>query len=440
MGRELPLRAVAAQVLLAVEQGESLNQCLPAAGADLDPDLRPQLQALCYGTCRWFHRLDSELQGRMRKPLRKQDRVVHHLILVALFQLRFSGNPSYAILNETVEACRALGKTPLTGLVNGVLRSAERDGESDPASNEARYSHPDWMIEKLRHNWPDQWQDILNANNVQAPMTLRVNRMRDTREGYLARLRDAGIEAHPTRFAPWGIELEKPVAVERLPGFVDGDASVQDEAAQLCTTWLQPEPGQRILDACAAPGGKTCAILEACDNNAEVIAIDQSPDRLPRIEENLDRLQLHATLRQADAANIDSWWDGQSFDRILLDVPCSATGVIRRHPDIKLLRRETDVTPLAGIQSGLLEALWKTLKPGGRLVYATCSVFPQENSRIIKRFLDRQKDAQLLARGEAWGLDTGSGRQLLPDPDSHDGFFYACLIKAGPDESQEPTA
>ncbi|GGY60987.1 16S rRNA (cytosine(967)-C(5))-methyltransferase RsmB [Marinobacter zhanjiangensis] len=436
MDRELPLRAVAARVIQAVEQGESLNQCLPAEAHTLDPDLRPQLQALCYGTCRWFHRLDGELTGRLRKPLRRQDRIVHHLMLVALFQLRFSENPSYAVLNETVEACKALGKTPLAGLVNGVLRAAEREGAPDPTSDEARYSHPNWMIEKLRHNWPEHWQGILDANNAQAPMTLRVNRMHGSRDEYLARLQEAGIPGRATRFASQGIQLDKPVPVDLLPGFADGHVSVQDEAAQLCTRWLRPEPGQHILDACAAPGGKTCAILESIDNQGTVVAIDESADRLPRIQENLDRLQLSARLIEADAADIDQWWDGQPFDAILLDVPCSATGVIRRHPDIKLLRRETDITPLATIQMGLLSGLWQTLRPGGRLVYATCSVFPQENSRIIRRFLGQQADARLLDETVTWGMDTGHGRQLLPDPESHDGFFYACLVKGGPEESQ----
>lgn len=217
--------------------------------------------------------------------------------------------------------------------------------------------------------------------------------------------------------------------VERLPWFEDGGASVQDEAAQLCTTLLDLQPGQRVLDACAAPGGKTCAILEACGELDEVIAIDESAERLPRVQENLDRLDLHATLTQADAADIDSWWDGAQFDRILLDVPCSATGVIRRHPDIKLLRRESDIVPLASIQLGLLEAMWSILKPGGRLVYATCSVFPQENHRIIQRFLKQQDQARLIEIDVDWGQDMNTGRQLLPVPDSHDGFFYAVLEK-----------
>lgn len=424
-----PMRAVAAQVMLAVEQGQSLSQCLPPALNRLPESDRPALQALCFGTCRWFFRLDGELQSRLKKPLKPVDRAVHHLMLVALFQLRHSQQATYAVLNETVEACRALDKPHLTGLVNGLLRAAEREGEPPAESDSANFSHPEWMVEKLRHNWPDDWQTILETNNTQAPMTLRVNARRFSRDSYLELLTEAGIQARATHFAPFGIQLAAPVPVDRLPYFADGAVSVQDEAAQLCTTMLDLAPGQRVLDACAAPGGKTCAILEACEGLDQVVAIDESADRLPRIEENLLRLDLSATVQQADAANTDQWWDGQPFDRILLDVPCSATGVIRRHPDIKLLRRESDIVPLADIQLGLLSALWQTLKPGGRLVYATCSVFPQENHRIIRRFCKQTDDAVLLEPDVLWGRDTESGRQLLPVPQSHDGFFYAVLEK-----------
>lgn len=423
----LPLRAVAASVIAAVERGQSLSQCLPSALASLPATERPELQALCYGTCRWFHRLDGELNHRLKKPLRKPDRVVHHLMLVALFQLRHSQQATYAILNETVEACRALDKPHLTGLVNGVLRAAQREGEPQPVTPTIQYSHPEWMVEKLRHNWPEAWAAILDANNAQAPMTLRVNASQISRADYLQWLTDTGIEAEPTQYAPYGIQLALPRGVDKLPGFADGAVSVQDEAAQLCTTILGLAPGQRVLDACAAPGGKTCAILEQCPELAEVIALDQSAERLPRVQENLDRMGLSATLMEADAANLEQWWDQSPFDRILLDVPCSASGVIRRHPDIKLLRREADITPLAAIQTGLLTSLWKTLRPGGRMVYATCSVFPQENHRIIQRFLKQESTARLLEPDVTWGIDTTAGRQLLPDSRSHDGFFYACL-------------
>ena len=424
------LRACAAQVMQAVENGQSLSQCLPPALASVAPNERPELQALCYGTCRWFHRLDAELNQRLKHPLRRQDRIVHHLMLVALFQLRFSQQANYAVLNETVEACRDLNKPHLTGLVNGILRAAEREGEPDHSDGTTVLSHPQWMVEKLRHNWPDDWQALLAANNQQAPMTLRVHALQTSRDDYLAKLDAVGIEARATQFAPYGIQLARPVAVDKLPGFIDGVISVQDEAAQLCTTLLDLMPGQRVLDACAAPGGKTCAILEACAGLQEVVAIDQSADRLVRVDENLERLGLNATVIEADAGATAQWWDGVPFDRILLDVPCSASGVIRRHPDIKLLRREADITPLAGIQLNLLNAMWPILKPGGRLVYATCSVFPQENHRIIQRFLKQQTSAQLIQTEAAWGRDMGAGRQLLPEPHSHDGFFYAVLERA----------
>lgn len=434
-----PVRVAAAQALQAVEDGHSLAQSLPLAQARVAPQDRPELQALCYGTCRWYHRLDSELGLRLNKPLRRNDRVVHQLLLVALFQLRHSQQADYAVLNETVEACRILAKPHLAGMVNAVLRAAQREGEPAPASEAAQFSHPDWMVQKLRHNWPDHWQAILAANNSQAPMTLRVNARQLDRDQYLQWLRDDGIDAVATRHAPHGIQLGRPLPVERLPGFGDGAVSVQDEAAQLCTTLLDLAPGQRVLDACAAPGGKTCAILEQQPELAEVIAIDQSETRLPRIRENLDRLGLEATLLAADAGATDQWWDGRHFDRILLDVPCSASGVIRRNPDIKLLRREGDIAALAEIQLGLLTALWQTLAPNGRLVYATCSVFPQENHRIIQRFLRQQPQAELITPAVEWGLDTGAGRQLLPDPQAQDGFFYAVLIRQGETAPSEHT-
>ncbi|MCH8497698.1 MAG: 16S rRNA (cytosine(967)-C(5))-methyltransferase RsmB [Marinobacter sp.] len=434
MAHPLPLRALAARVVQQVRTGQSLSQCLPPALSQLPPAQRPELQALCFGTCRWFQRLQSELNQRLHKPLRKQDQDIVALLLVGLFQLRHSHQASHAILNETVEACKALGKPQLAGMVNAVLRAAQREGEPEPTDEAARYSHPDWLVAKLQHNWPEHWREILTTNNTQAPMTLRVNAIRYSRQAYLELLAEQGIDASPCRFAPWGIQLTRPVPVEQLPGFADGAVSVQDEAAQLCTTLLDLQPGQRLLDACAAPGGKTCAMLEQIGGQGEMVAIDSAPERLARVHENLERLDLHAEVLAGDAADVRQWWDGKPFDRILLDVPCSASGVIRRHPDIKLLRREGDISALATIQLDLLEKLWPLLAPGGRLLYATCSVFPQENSRIIQRFLKQHPDARLtLPDNLAWGLDTGFGQQLLPAMDSHDGFFYACL-------SQSPVA
>lgn len=429
-GQYYPLRAIAAQVLQSVSDGQSLSQALPAGLAQIEERERPQLQALCYGTCRWYHRLESELQSRLRKPLKRGDQIVTPLMLVALFQLRYSDRADYAILNETVEACRALGKPHLAGLVNAVLRGALREGEPASTDPAVAHSHPGWLVEKLRHNWPDKWEAILAANNTQAPMTLRVNARATSRDAYLQALHEAGLAAVPSDHARFGIQLEQPCPVELLPDFADGHVSVQDEATQLCTQLLDLQPGQRVLDACAAPGGKTCAILETERELSEVIALDSSDKRLTRVEENLQRLNLDARLQAADAGELADWWDETPFDRILLDVPCSASGVIRRHPDIKLLRREGDVAALAAIQLRLLKTLWRTLKPGGKLVYATCSVFPQENSRIIQRFLAQQNDARLTMPALDWGLDTGSGYQLFPQEQGHDGFFYACLTRS----------
>lgn len=437
--QRLPMRAVAAQVLQAVIDGQSLAQALPTGLAQVTETERSQLQALCYGTCRWYHRLNAELKSRLHKPLKKGDRITVPLILVALFQIRHSRQADYAVVNETVEAGRSLGKPHLAGLINAVLRAALREGEPEPGNDADRLSHPEWMTEKLRHNWPERWQSILEGNNDQGPMTLRVNARQQSRDEYLKALDENGIEAVPTPFAGQGIQLERPCGVDQLPGFDTGAVSVQDEAAQLCTQLLDLAPGQRVLDACAAPGGKTCAILESAED-LDVVALDQSDERMVRVRENLDRLQVDAQLITADAAQLAHWWDGQSFDRILLDVPCSASGVIRRHPDIKLLRREEDIPALADIQLNLLEQLWTTLKPGGRLVYATCSVFPQENHRIIQRFMKAHADAALTMPDLAWGLDTGAGRQLFPERGSHDGFFYACLTRIDHPSANQATS
>lgn len=428
-----PLRVVAAEVVTAVLDGQSLAQALPDGQQRVAPSDQSALQALSYGSCRWYHRLNGELTQRLRKPLRSKDQVIQSLLIVALFQLRHSHQADHAIINETVEACRTLGRRQLAGLVNGVLRAAQRDGEPHLDAPDERFSHPIWMTDKLRHNWPEDWQTLLTANNQPPPMTLRVNPRRTDRDGYLDKLRQAGIPARATRFAPFGIQLDQPCPVDQLPGFAEGLASVQDEAAQLCTTLLDLQSGQQVLDACAAPGGKTGAILEQGPDDLAVTALDEGAERLPRIRENLDRLGLSARLAVADAGAPERWWDGKSFDRILLDAPCSGSGVIRRHPDIKLLRREDDIKALAEEQLRLLNALWNTLAVGGRLVYATCSVFPQENHRIIQRFLRQQPQARLEPIDASWGRDTGDGHQLFPGDGSHDGFFYACLVRTSSD-------
>ncbi|MFE8070425.1 16S rRNA (cytosine(967)-C(5))-methyltransferase RsmB [Marinobacteraceae bacterium S3BR75-40.1] len=411
------------------DQGESLSQILPPVVADLEPAERGRLQDWCFGTCRWWFRLQAELQQRLRQPLSGRKRPAHILLLLALYQLRHTERPPHAILNEAVDTCRQLRLDHLTGVVNGVLRSAQREGEPHFDQPAAVTAHPDWIVDKLRGNWPADWGSILAANNGHPPMTVRVNARQCDRETYLQQLQEAGIEARACRFAPQAITLAQPVAVDRLPGFAEGRVSVQDEAAQLCTELLDLAPGQRVLDACAAPGGKTAAMLERQSDLAAVTALDVEPRRLERVRENLERLQLKAEVVTGNALDPDAWWDGQPYDRILVDAPCSASGVIRRHPDIKLLRRAEDIKPLADTQLAMLETLWPLLQPGGRLLYATCSVFPQENQRIVERFLKQTGDARKQPLDVPWGQDTGFGRQLLPSDGGPDGFFYACLEK-----------
>jgi 16S rRNA (cytosine967-C5)-methyltransferase len=345
--------------------------------------------------------------------------------------------PDHAAIAETVRVTGALGKPWARGLINAVLRQYQRnhaalDALAD-ADREAATSHPRWLLDALQQSWPTAVNDIVSANNQQAPMVLRVNQRKNTRDAYLLCLRDAGIEALAAPHTGNGVRLARAVNVERLPGFDDGQVSVQDGAAQLAATLLQPRAGDRILDACAAPGGKTAHLLEVSDNAIELLALDHNAQRLPRIQDNLMRLGLEAQIVQGDAAEPSSWWDQRPFDRILLDAPCSATGVIRRHPDIKLLRRADDIGQLAATQAKMLTALWPLLKSEGILLYSTCSVLAEENAGQIKVFLANHADAELIPIQSAWGRDTGYGRQILPGEDEMDGFFYAMVRKtAGP--------
>ena len=426
------LRATATRLIHQVaHEGQSLGQLLPPITATLPGDERGRLQDWCFGSCRWWHRLQAELQTRLRKPLPRRNAMLESLLILGLYQIRFTRIAPHAAIHETVETARELGApASLTGLVNGILRNALRDGEPPFDSDAVHYSHPQWLVAKLKANWPEHWQTLLEANNCKPPMTLRFNREHHDRHSAQAALADEGITALPGELAPTAIRLADPCPVERIPGFSEGYFSVQDEAAQLCTQLLELEPGQRVLDACAAPGGKTGAILEAEPGLSEVVAMDMERDRLGLITENLERTGTQARLIAADAADTQSWWDGEAFDRILLDAPCSGTGVIRRHPDIKLLRRETDITELADTQLRLLEGCWATLRNGGRLVYATCSVLQQENKRIIQRFINSHMDAQLVPITLDWGEETGYGRQLITGSQDQDGFFYACLVKS----------
>ncbi len=415
-----------------IRQGHSLTSLLPRWQEQVSAQDRPLLQELCYGVLRWYTRLDALAAQLLQKPFKAKDTDVHALILLGLYQLIYLRVPDHAAVSATVAATAALKKPWARGLVNAVLRNFQRQSEAllialddDPVS---RWAHPHWLIEKLRAAYPEQWQSILEANNQHPPLVLRINHAKMTRDNYRQRLLALGIESEPTPHSEDGLILARPVDVESLPGFADGEVSVQDSAAQLAAELLNAQPGEHILDACAAPGGKTAHVLER-QPSVTMVALDQDGGRLQRLHENLQRLQLTATVITGDAADPDQWWDGRLFDRIMLDAPCSATGVIRRHPDIKLLRRSDDILQLAELQGRILKALWPLLKPGGQLLYITCSVLPQENVRQLQRFCREQSDAQEQPIVASWGQAQTIGRQILPGQAEMDGFYYACLQK-----------
>lgn len=387
------------------------------------------LQELCFGTCRWQPKLQAIVSRMLEKPLKEKDADVHALLLLGLYQLDYMRIPDHAALSATVEACKELKKNWASKLINALLRRylSEKNQLSDQLKSSPSYitAHPNWLRKQIENNWPQQATDIFAANNDHPPFTLRINTHLRQRQDVLTQL----VNSRATSFSPFGITLEKATDVINIAGFTEGIISVQDEAAQLAPLLLKAEPGQRVLDACAAPGGKTGHIREVTPELKEIVAIDLEARRLERVKENLLRLQQSATLICGDAGNTADWWDGQLFDRILLDAPCSATGVIRRHPDIKILRKATDIKQLANIQLQLLINLWPLLKPGGRMLYATCSVLPQENTHVIEQFLTAHDDAQHEIIDAVWGIQQTCGRQLLPQINGHDGFYYASLIK-----------
>ncbi|GAB6043807.1 16S rRNA (cytosine(967)-C(5))-methyltransferase RsmB [Endothiovibrio diazotrophicus] len=425
-------RLVAAHVLAPLLAGRgSLSSLLPPALEKVKAADRGLLQELCYGVPRHYFTLDHLLDRLLERPLKAKEREVRALLLVGLHQMLHLRIPDHAAVGETVAAARKLGKPWAGGLVNGVLRNFQRRRDellAAPLPEEAELNHPGWLIERLRAAWPGQWREIVAANDRHPPMTLRVNALRGDRTGYARRLTDAAIAARPVPHTHQGLRLDRPHDVTALPGFAEGAVSVQDGAAQLAAELLDPQPGERILDACAAPGGKTGHLLEH-QPHAEVTALDSDPERLKRVEENLTRLGLDATVVAADAADTARWWDHRPFDRILLDAPCSATGVIRRHPDIKLLRTPDEVARLVAEQARLLDALWPLLAPGGTLLYATCSVLPEENEAQIDAFLQRTVDAEERPIEAPWGHPRRHGRQRFPGEDDMDGFYYALIGK-----------
>ena len=419
-------RLAALQVLCAViNEGRSLSDSLKKIPSQ-DPSF---VQALCYGVCRWYDSLDFILGKLLSRRLKPKDHDIYCLLLMGIFQLREMGVPAHAVVSETVTVTQFVKKPWAKALVNGVLRNYLRKrGEIEQAvlkDKIAVYAHPQWLIEKIQAAWPENWQTILKANNQFPPFALRANMLKNTRESYLKVLAKPAIIIAETQA---GFVLETPVNVQDLPGFAAGKVSVQDGGAQLAAELLELSPGLRVLDACAAPGGKSCHMLEIAPT-VHLVAVDHDVDRVVKIEENLKRLQLQATCIAKDVTDTGSWWDGRLFDRILLDAPCSATGVIRRHPDIKLLRKPDDVNNLNDIQANLLKTVWMMLKPGGLLLYVTCSILPAENSDMVANFLQTTSSAAEVEMQASWGIACVVGRQILPGMHGMDGFYFAKLRK-----------
>ncbi|QWA11739.1 16S rRNA (cytosine(967)-C(5))-methyltransferase RsmB [Sodalis ligni] len=428
MNKHYNLRALAAKAVAQVlDQGLSLSQVLPSLQTPLADKDRALLQELCFGILRTLPQLEGYIRQLMAKPLTGKQRTVHYLLMVGIYQLLFTRIPPHAALAETVDGAVALKHPQLKGLVNGVLRQFQRRHEELMVADdrqESRFLHPSWLARRLQAAYPEEASAIMDANNQRPPMWLRVNRLFNSRDEYLQLLAGEDIIAYPHPALPEAVRLETPCNVGRLPGFDRGWVTVQDAAAQGCALWLDPQAGEDILDLCAAPGGKTTHILELAPL-ARVTAVDVDTQRAGRIKENLQRLGQHANVIVGDGRMPAQWSEGQTWDRILLDAPCSATGVIRRHPDIKWLRRDSDIAELAALQRQILTAIWPRLKPGGTLLYATCSVLPEENREQIRRFLQENADAELAGTGDA----EQPGLQCLPAPNEGDGFFYAKITK-----------
>lgn len=420
--------ALAAQTI--VDEGRSLDRVLPNMldAGKLNRSDSAWVQELVYGITRQYWHLEDIARNLLDKPLRARDRDIHFLLLAGLYQIVFMRTPEHAALSETVAGCEALGKDWAKRLINGCLRNFLRNPVSVNESSHY-YSHPAWLGKAISDTWPEYADTILSANNLPAPMCLRVNVARSTRSQYLERLAKARIPARPDELSEVGLVLDRGMPVDRLPGFAGGMCSVQDTAAQFAASLLDAAPTDRILDACAAPGGKTGHILEYTRGLAEVVALDISPKRLRLVKDTLARLGMAATCIEADAAMPREWWDGEPFDRVLLDAPCSGTGVIRRHPDIRHHRRPQDVDTLGQKQSALLDAVWQTLRPGGRLLYATCSILPQENEHQVRAFLERTNNAREIDAVLPTALNRQPGIQTLQGVHQCDGFYYGILEK-----------
>ena len=414
-------------------EGRSLTEAIArGSNESAEADLA-FTKMLCFGTLRWYHKLDFWLEHLLQHRLKPKDKDIEILLLVGLYQIAFSTKPDHACVNETVTVTRLLKKPWASKLVNGVLRNFLRkrtELEVLAANSPAiQYSFPNWLSQKILSDYGVEAESVMGALQTQAPLTLRVNSQAQSLSDFEQKLHLAGLPFIEIPQVDGAVTLTSACNVDQIPGFFQGSCSVQDAAAQLCASWLQLEPGLRLLDACAAPGGKTSACLERMPS-IDVTALDVDPRRQERTMENLKRLGFRANVITANAADTSAWWDGRLFDRILLDVPCSASGVIRRHPDIKVLRRESDIPVLQKTQKALLEHIWPLLSSGGLLLYSTCSILSDENEKIIEPFLKQFPDAQHIPLPSIDGtVERSCGRQFLPQIGGHDGFYYALLCK-----------
>ncbi|KZN14408.1 16S rRNA (cytosine(967)-C(5))-methyltransferase RsmB [Marinomonas sp. TW1] len=454
-------RQVAIQVLTNVllQQG-SLSTQLNRLQGQLATDQQALLKEFCFGVCRQYPKLNSVALSLLTHPFEEKDTDLYAILLLGLYQLSYMKTPDHAAVNESVEACRELNKDWATKLMNAVLRRYQRE-ELEIIDNlmqmpSVEFNHPKWLVKRYKKHWSNDFQQIIDASNAHPPMCIRVNLDRVSRETYQSTLNELGIETTLGRLSNASLYLSKAMSVNQLPGFEDGLCSVQDEAAQLAGEILNPTLNERLLDACAAPGGKTGHLLE-CMSHSQIkdqkgdqsetqtssqrlpslTAIELEAWRLEKIESNLERLGYCAELLCADASEVEEWWDKQTYDKILLDVPCSATGVIRRNPDIKLNRKPADIEELTHIQKNILNSVWATLKPNGHLLYATCSLMPEENEQQIATFLSEHTDAKEVPLNHLnadldsnWGLDVSHGKQLFPTLNGNDGFYYCLLQKS----------
>jgi 16S rRNA (cytosine967-C5)-methyltransferase len=444
MSSSAEIRARAAESVAQVVAGRSLDVLADVGDTAQERGL---FRALVYDSIRWYLRLDALLIRLLARPEQKIEPQVRALAIIGLYQLLYTEIPPHAAVAETVNAARFLGRQRASGLLNAILRRCQREANemlADIDRNIAlRTAHPRWFVDEVRRNFPSGFESVLDANNVRPPFWLRVNRLRTSGSDYRRRLEAEGIAIAASLFDDEALLLERAIDVHALPGFAEGDVSVQDAAAQWAARLVAPQPGERVLDACAAPGGKTCHLLELQPQITELVAVDVAGPRLERVQQNLSRLGLQAHLVVGDAEQPASWWDRKPFDRILLDVPCSATGVIRRHPDIKLLRRPNDIAALAQRQTALLTSLWPLLAAGGRLVYASCSALRAENAEVVGEFAQRTRDVrevtpqlvrdlgerELGMKQFATEESQGPGFRIAAGTADMDGFYYACLEK-----------